>query len=684
MLIPAGGSWYGGLLFWLTIDEENRMEFTREIYWNVGHGALTLVPMYLLVIAALTILIRAFLKRVAIYRQGRPLNRIDNLSARVGDLLKNVLLQKKVVRVAWPGLFHGLFFWGFFLLFIGTTLIVIQADFTDLLFDYVFLKGTFYKLFSITLDCAGVLAIIMLGALFFRRFVLKPEGLETKRDDVIMHGLLFIILVTGFVIEGARMAVTELGSGLAAWSPVGLLAAKLMAGIGEEGLRLVHRLTWWFHLLLVMGFIILIPSTKFRHIFTTSANYLFADRGPKGKLAGLDLEDEDAEKFGVSELADMSWKDIFDADACTLCKRCQDRCPAWNTEKPLSPMKVVNQIGELAFGTSDADLITTVGRDVLWSCTTCMACQEICPAAIEHVGKIIDMRRSLVLMEGEFPGEEVTAAMEQTEVNGNPLGMGYASRGDWADGLDVALVTENSDVDILYFVGCYASFDKRNISVARSFIKLCRAAGVTVGILGKAEKCCGEPMRKMGNEYLYQTLARENIELMNGSGVKKVVTTCPHCFNTLEKDYRDLGLEVEVESYTVFLSRLIASGKLQINSEPLSCTYHDSCYLGRHNDIYEPPRDLIRSAGGYLTEMHQNRDESFCCSAGGGRILADEKIGERINIKRVKMAAATGADVLISNCPFCLTMFEDGAKGADIEDSLKPRDIAEILAERIA
>ena len=669
--------------FLITMYLENRMEFTREIYWNVGHGALTLIPMYLLAIAAITVLVKAFLKRVAVYKQGQPLNRTDNLGARISDLLQNVILQKKVTAVAWPGLFHGLFFWGFLLLFIGTTLIVIQADFTDLFFDYVFLKGTFYKLFSITLDVAGIMAIFGLGVLFIRRYVLKPEGLETKRDDAIMHGLLFVILLTGFIIEGARMAVTELGSPLAQWSPVGLLFAKGMAGVGESGLRVVHQITWWFHLLLVMGFIVLIPLTKFRHVFTTSLNYLFVDRGPKGKLTSLDLEDEDAEKFGVSELSDMTWKDIFDADACTLCKRCQDRCPAWNTEKPLSPMKVVNQIGDIAFGNPGADLIGTIGKDVLWSCTTCRACQEICPASIEHVSKIVDMRRSMVLMEGEFPGEEVMTAMEQTEVNGNPLGIGYASRGDWAQELDVPLLSATSDVDILYFVGCYASFDKRNIAVASSFVKLCRAAGITVGILGKEEKCCGEPMRKMGNEYLYQTLAMENIELINSSGVGKIVTTCPHCYNTLEKDYRDLGLEPEIETYTVFLAGLISSGTLKLKSTPMSCTYHDSCYLGRHNDIYDAPRDLIRAAGGQLVEMEKSRAEAFCCSAGGGRILADENIGERINVRRVQMAAETGAEMLLSNCPFCLTMFEDGVKGADIEDSLRPRDIAEILVERL-
>ncbi|MCB2216599.1 heterodisulfide reductase-related iron-sulfur binding cluster [Desulfofustis glycolicus] len=657
------------------------MEFTREIYWNVGHGALTLVPMYLLALAAVAIMVRAFLQRRVVYRQGRSLDRLDRIGERVGEMLGAVLSQKKVLRVAWPGLFHALFFWGFLLLVIGTTLVFIQADFTDPLFGLVFLKGSFYAWFSLVLDLAGLVAIIMLGGLFVRRYVMRPEGLTTGPDDALMHGLLFIILVTGFVIEGARMAVTELGTPLAAWSPVGLLFAKSLAGIGEEDLRSLHKLLWWLHLLLAVGFIVSIPYTKFRHIFTTSANYLFADRGPKGKLVTLDLEDEESEKFGATVVADLSWKDIFDADACTLCKRCQDRCPAWSTAKPLSPMKLVNQIGEVAFGKPDSDLIDTIGRDVLWACTTCRACQEICPAAIEHVPKIIEMRRSLVLMEGEFPGDEVMTAMEQTEVNGNPLGSGYAARGDWAEGLDVEIIGSGGEVDILYFVGCYASFDKRNIAVARSFVKLCRAAGIRVGILGKEEKCCGEPMRKMGNEYLYQTLAVENIEKIDASGAAKVVTSCPHCYNTLTKDYRDLGLAIEVESYTVFLERLISSGRLKINGADFSCTYHDSCYLGRHNDIYEAPRALIRAAGGRIVEMEKNRSEAFCCSAGGGRILAEENIGERISVKRVRMAVATGAPQLLSNCPFCLTMFEDGVKGADADGSLKPKDIAEVLAD---
>ena len=660
------------------------MEATREIYWNVGHGWTTLVPMYLLTVAAIGVLVYGGMQRLKVYQLGKPINRTDDLGQRIIDAIALVLGQAKVIRVRWPGLAHGAFFWSFVVLFIGTALIVLQADFTDLLFGIKFLKGTFYKIFSVSLDLAGLVALLGMGALFVRRYLLQSDALESTWNDAFMHGLLFLILLTGFVIEGARMAVTELGSPLSYWSPVGLVFAKAMSGMGESGLQSLHVSTWWFHLLLVMVFIVSIPFTKFRHIATITLNMVFADRGSVGKLQTIELENEEVESFGAVHLADLSWKDIFDTDACIKCRRCQDRCPAYATDKPLSPMKVIDDLGRVAFApTTDANLIETVGRDALWSCTTCRACQDICPAGIEHVGKIVEMRRNLVLMEGEFPGDEVMTAMEATEVNGNPLGMGYASRGDWAETLGIKTLAEGPEVDILYFVGCYASFDKRNIAVARSFVSLCQAAGIKVGILGKEEKCCGEPMRKMGNEYLYQSQAMENIETIKAYGVKKIVTTCPHCYNTLEKDYRDLGLEAEVVSYVVFLEQLIASGRLQLKSEGFSCTYHDSCYLGRHNGIYQAPRALIAKAGGKISEMARNRDQAFCCSAGGGRILAEEKLGSRINIKRVQMAAEVKADVLVSNCPFCLTMFEDGVKGAGVEESLRPRDIAEILAERI-
>ncbi|MCL2790522.1 MAG: heterodisulfide reductase-related iron-sulfur binding cluster [Desulfobulbus sp.] len=660
------------------------MEFTREIYWNVGHRLATLGPMYALLLMAMVLFAIGLFKRIKVYRLGRPLDRTDQRGERIKHMLETVFLQTKVIRVPGPGAVHALFFWSFFVLFLGTALIVLQSDGTDLLFGIKFLKGTFYKLFSLALDLAGLMAILMLVSLAARRYLIRPKGLVTAGNDAFMHGLLLAILFTGFLIEGTRMAVTEMHSPqLAAWSPVGWGVATLLAGIGEAGLRNLHTGLWWFHLLLALGFIASLPYTKFRHILFTSANAFFADRGPIGKLTMVNLEDETQEKFGANELGDLRWKDIFDADACTLCKRCQDRCPAYATDKPLSPMQVVNQIGEIAFTKPESNLIETIGREALWSCTTCRACQDICPASIEHVGKIIEMRRNLVLMEGEFPGEEVMAAMEQVEINGNPLGMGYASRGDWCEPLGIKPLSEDPEVDVLYFVGCYASFDKRNIAVAASFVKLCQAAGIKVGILGKEEKCCGEPIRKMGNEYLYQTLAMETVEIIKGYGVKKIVTTCPHCFNTLTKDYRDFEFDIEVVPHALFLEQLVASGKLSVKAEEFVCTYHDSCYLGRHNGMYDAPRKLIRSMGGRIAEMARHRDQSFCCGAGGGRILAEEKLGERINIKRIQMAVGTGVGQLLANCPFCLTMFEDGVKGANVEEQLRPRDIAEVLAERI-
>lgn len=658
------------------------MEYTREIYWNIGQSLGVLLPMYLLAVAAVAFLGYQFSRRIKVYRQGQSLGRFDQWPTRLEHLIRGTLLQPKVLYQRLPGTAHALFFWGFLLLFIGTLLIFIQADFTDPLFDVRFLTGPFYLWFSLILDIAGLVAIVMLAGLLIRRTFIRPAGLDNIKDDWIIHGLLLTILVSGFIIEGARMAVTELGTPLALWSPVGLVVANSLAGFEEATLRSLHQVTWWGHLLLAVIFIAIIPLTKLRHLFTTSLNYFFSDLGPKGMLTSVDLDNEDTESYGAATVTDLTWKDIFDADACTSCKRCQDRCPAWATDKPLSPMKLVKQVGEIAFQQPQANLPDTLERDVLWACTTCLACQESCPAVIEHVRKIVDVRRNLVLMEGEFPGDEVTAAMENTEVNGNPFGLAFAGRGDWAQGLPV-VDTTTDHADILYFVGCYASFDKRNQAVAKAFVTLCAAAGIKVAILGKTEKCCGEPMRKMGNEYLYQTLARENIENIAATSAQQIVTTCPHCYNTLNKDYRELGLTLPVQHYTDFLTGLINNGQLQLQPEETHCTYHDSCYLGRHNDLYQAPRSLLTAAGAQLTEMSKHGRESFCCGAGGGRILADETIGNRISEVRAEMAAATGTGTLVSSCPFCLTMFEDGIKGADLSDQLKPLDLAELLVKRL-
>jgi len=660
------------------------MEATREIYWNVGHGVI--LPMYFFAFVAITVFLYGFYRRFATYRQGKALNRLDHLQERIVLLLKNTFAQTQVLRVLGPGFLHALFFWGFCVLFIGTLLIMAQVDFTQPIFGWIFLKGTFYKLFSLFLDVAGFAALIMLGGLLVRRFLIKPEGLETIRDDYVVHVLLFAILLTGFVVEGLRIAATELISnpGLALFSPVGMVIGKFFfLGMTPEALSRIHKILWWVHFFLSMGFIVLIPFTKLRHIFTTSTNYLFTDLAPKGSISTINLEDESAGQFGAAKVSDLTWKDLFDADACTTCKRCQERCPAYATGKPLSPMKVVKQIGENAFTKTQADLIETISTDVLWSCTTCYACQHICPANIEHVNKILEMRRDLSLMQGVFPGDEVRTAVNDIEVNGNPFGLAFAGRGEWADGLDVKIMEQDNDVDILYFVGCYASFDKRNREVARNFVKICNAAGIKVGILGKEEKCCGEPPRKLGNEYLYQMVAAENIERIKAYGVKKIVTTCPHCFNTLTRDYQDLGMEIDVEHYSTYINGLLNSNRLKLKPSDFEFTYHDSCYLGRYMDIITEPRAVLKAAGGRINEMEKSGYASFCCGGGGGLILAEEKLGTRINATRVNMAQATSAPLIVSNCPFCLTMFEDGIKINNCEGKLKAIDLAEIVAARL-
>jgi Fe-S oxidoreductase/nitrate reductase gamma subunit len=660
------------------------MNETREFYWNVGHGV---VPfMFLFFAITVAILAYGFWKRIRIYRQGKPLQRFDHLPKRLWRALTRAFGQLRVMIVKLPGIAHAIMFWGILLLFLGTLIVMAQVDFTDPLFKIEFIKGPFYLYFSLILDIAGAVAILMLCGFIVRRYFYKPKGLVTTQDDYIIVGLLIAILLTSYLVEGARMAVTELKQNptLALFSPVGLMVARLLSGLSESSLRDAHRILWWTHFFLAMGLIAVIPFTKLRHLLTTPINYLFADLREKGSLEMINLDAADVDHFGVSTLADVTWKDIYDADACTSCKRCQDRCPAWNTDKPLSPMKVVQQIGEVAFSNPKANLIDTVSKDAIWACTTCYACQEICPADIEQVNKILEMRRYMVLTQGEFPGGEVMSAVNNTEVNGNPFGLAYANRGDWANGLDVQRMADGGKVDVLYFAGCYASFDKRNQDVARNFIRICNAAGVKVGILGKEEKCCGEPERKLGNEYLYQTLAAENIKKIKAYGVSRIVTTCPHCFNTLGRDYREMGLDVEVEHYSTFLNRLISQGTLHLQPQPFDCTYHDSCYIARYKGIIQEPRSVLSAAGGTIKEMDKKGLEGFCCGGGGGRVLAEEKLGRRINVERVKMAQATGAPLLVSNCPFCLTMFEDGIKTGGSEGKLQVRDLTEIIVERIS
>ncbi len=655
------------------------MDATREIYWNVGHRAV--LPMYALAALALAIAASGAWRRVRVYRLGRATRRLDALPSRIAAALRSALGQGAVLRVKGPGVPHALSVWAFVVLLAGTVLVMVQSDVTEPLLGRAFLRGPFYLGYSLALDLAGLAAIATLAALALRRLGLRKAS---TRDDWGAHLILLAILVTGFLVEGARMAATELRAApaLARFSPVGLAVARALSGFDERSLRAAHRALWWLHLALVLGLVAALPWTKLRHVVTTPLGRLLADRRPRGSLAPIDLE-SDAATFGAAKVEELGWKDLFDADACTGCERCQERCPAYATGKPLSPMKVVRQIGAAAFLDPTVDLVDATGRDAIWSCTTCFACQDVCPASVEHVGKIVELRRNLALMRGEFPGDEVRAAAGHVEVSGNPFGFAPASRGDWAEGLGLPVAGEGASAEVLYFAGCYASFDRRNREVARSFVRICQAAGVQVAVLGKAEWCCGEPLRKLGNEYLWRQSAERVVEAIRASGARKVVTTCAHCFHALARDYRDLGLAPEVEHHTTFIEKLLSTGRLRVDAAALDCTFHDSCYLGRYHGIVEAPRAALRATGARIVEMERSGRDGFCCGGGGGRILAEERIGVRINAARAHMARATGAQVVVSSCPFCLAMLEDGLKTGGHEGQLVARDLAEVVAERV-
>ncbi|HSN14669.1 MAG TPA: (Fe-S)-binding protein [Anaeromyxobacteraceae bacterium] len=657
------------------------MELTRTIYWNVGHGVVA--PMYLLVAAAAAALAYGLARRIRVWRLGRPVHRLDRPWARAAGALRGALGQRDVLRALRPGLPHALLLWSFAALFAGTLLVMLQADLTEPLLGRPFLRGGLYLAFSAALDVAGLVAIAGLTALLARRLLLRGE-LESRREDWGVHALLLSILVTGFLVEAVRIAATELDGapGLARFSPVGAALASALPALAPATAAALHRGLWWLHLALVLGFVAALPWTKLRHVVTTPLGRLFADRRPRGTLDTLELE-SDAATFGAARVGDLTWKDLFDADACTGCERCQRACPAHATSKPLSPLRVVRQIGVAAAAGPEASLVDAIGRDAIWSCTTCFACQDACPASVEHVRKIVEVRRHLALMEGEFPGDEVRTAAGNVEVSGNPFGFAPASRADWASGLDVAVAGDGAPADILYFAGCYASFDRRNQEVARSFVKVCNAAGVRVAILGKGEWCCGEPIRKLGNEYLYQQSAQRVIDAIHASGAKQVVTTCAHCFGALSRDYLDLGLSPEVEHHATFIARLVESGRLWMDAAPLDCTFHDSCYVGRYAGIYDAPRAVLGAAGARVVEMERHGRDAFCCGGGGGRIFAEERLGSRINVARAEMARATGASVVVASCPFCLSMLEDGVKAGGGEERMRVKDLAEVVAERI-
>jgi Fe-S oxidoreductase/nitrate reductase gamma subunit len=670
------------------------MEITREIFWNVGSGVR--IPVYLLGLIVVLILVYGLVKHIRLWRIGKPENRIDKLLKRIVSFLLFGLGHKRILKEPYPGIMHLFLFWGFLVLFVGTVLIFVQEDFTKLLFGKIFISGNFYLIFSFLLDLFGLLAIIGVLLALFRRYVLGPERLDNKFEDALILIGLLVILLTGFTNEGLRIASTS--PEFERWSFVGWQFSKLFTALGSSGgsAESLHLVSWWIHIILAFGFIGYISYSKLLHLISSPLNQFFRSFSPKGEVAPI-LDIENAETFGVAKLSEFTWKQLFDTDACTRCGRCQDNCPAYLSEKPLSPKKVIQDLKDhlVLQGKASSQKETSedqsppiagnvVTEDELWACTTCGACQEACPVFVEVVDKVVDLRRYLVLMESKF-APEVKLFFKNMETNYNPWTIGFATRGDWAKDLKVKIVAEDSDVDYLFWVGCAGSFDERNKKVSRTLVNLLQKAGVNFGILGAEEMCCGETARRMGNEYLAQILMQQQIEVFNKYGIKRIITYCPHCFNTFKNEYARFGGKYEVFHHTEFLWDLIQKKKLKLStSVEMSVVYHDSCYLGRYNDIYDAPRNLLESIEDTkVSEMKRNKDRSFCCGAGGGRMWMEETLGGRINQMRVEQAVETNASVLATACPYCLTMLGDGIKEKEMEQLISAFDVAELVEKAL-
>lgn len=655
------------------------MEPTREIFWNVGNANLAV---YVLSLIAVIILILGIRKRVKLWSLGQPEKRNDQVWKRIKSVLWFGLGHGRTFKELYPGIFHFILFWGFVILLLGTTLIFLQEDVFSPIFHYFFLQGHFYLWFSLILDLFGGLAIIGVLLALYRRYVIKPEGLDNLLDDAATLILLLVILVTGFLVEGFRIASDF--PEFERWSVFGWATAMSIDSVGLAGAPSLvwHRILWWIHFAFATIFIVYIAYSKLLHILASSLTQFFRSLTPRGALKPIpDMENQ--ETFGVSRVEEFTWRQLLDADGCTRCGRCQDNCPAYLTEKPLSPKKIIqdlkSNLGQTS-GSRPALIGESIAEDELWACTTCFACQEACPVFVEQVGTIVDMRRHLVLMEAKFP-QEVTQVFRNMETNYNPWAIGFATRADWAKDLAVKTLAEGKKVDLLYWVGCAGSFDDRNKKVSRAVVKILQTAGVSFGILGTEEYCCGETARRIGNEYLAQILIEKNIETLKKYEVKRILTTCPHGYNTFKNEYPLFGAEFEMIHHTEFIRDLIKNGKLRIKKEiKEKLVYHDSCYLGRYNDIYDSPREVIGEiAKEEILEMERRKNKGFCCGAGGGRMWMEETLGKRINQMRVQQAKESGAGSIITACPYCLTMLSDGIKEINLEESMNALDLAEVV-----
>jgi len=650
-----------------------------------------LLVLFIAVLAIFGLIVRLLYR---ILRAAKPENRFSRWGDRIKAILVYVAAQARVVAKP-AGLGHFIIFWGFIFITIGTIDHMLAQIIPGFGLERIIGRSA-ESAFLMLQDVFGVLVIGAIAVAAVRRFILKPERLRI--DDphappqaALILTLIFVLIVLMYGVKG-----TEILGGsqrlTRSNAPVSFRAAGMMRGWGMN-LPLASGVFSWGHNLIIFFFLLYIPFSKHIHIIGAVPNVFFKNLGPMGGLSRMNFEDESAEKFGASELRDFTWKQLMDLYSCTECGRCQIACPAFTTKKPLSPFRVIHRLrsqlmrdkGGL-FAPGAAALRGTpvipdnVTEDEIWSCTTCGACMQECPPFIEHVQKIVDLRRFLVLTESRFP-PEIQPVFKNMEVNYNPWAIGYSSRADWAADLAVPLASEKGSFDVLFWVGCSGSFDQRGQKVSRALVALMRKARVDFAILGTEEMCCGETARRMGNEYLAQTLIQANIETLKKYTFKRIVTACPHGLNTFRVEYPQFGLSVPVMHHSEFLLDLVLQRRLKVRRlSALRGAYHDSCYLGRYNGLMREPRALLARATKRVAEFKRRGKSSFCCGAGGGRMWMEETLGSRINEERARELLGLGVDHVFTACPFCLTMFEDGLKNLNRED-VRALDIAEVLLE---